>query len=516
MFRISALFLLVVVAAGAVTVWAQRRWSTTLDERRVSLLSLSEVANIRLALADQESGMRGFALSGVPSFLDPYENGRAAFDRWVEAFRISKPNPQRDARIHQLVDAATQWRRDFAEPIIATRRSGAVASEQMLQGSKTKFDDIRGLLDAETARQEANFRTIDQRVDHLGSLASFLNIAWLAIALLIALLVLWAFRQWVFKPLTAISEASLATARGQSVPFPRGAAEELNSVADAVETLQHSLSTERDRALRAYQTLEQSAVLALHVRGALVGDAHVDYGHGWKSHTAFQPAAGSVAGDCYDIGLVNHGLIYVMMVDVTGHGPVAALNALQAKTFLKSVLRGGADPATALQHLYDQYGQRGEIDYLTAFLATVSMASGKVRYANAGHPPPLLQRPGDLGQWLGATGPLIGPLFGEWRNGVAVLDPGDMLLIYTDGLTETRDGQRQALGEEWLAERVAECAHPELLCTELIETASEFRHGAQEDDVSLVLLQRDHLTADPAPGTDPSGELALPRVGSAG
>ena len=125
------------------------------------------------------------------------------------------------------------------------------------------------------------------------------------------------FRRWVTQPLELIGESARALSIDDEQELPDFDSAELQEVVDAIRALQGSLAHERDRAVTAYRALEQSAVLALHVRSELA-DELGDPPPGWSVGSALVPADGVVAGDCFDLGLLDQHRLYVVMVDVTG------------------------------------------------------------------------------------------------------------------------------------------------------------------------------------------------------
>src|SRR5262249_4207686 len=156
----------------------------------------------------------------------------------------------------------------------------------------------------------------------------------------------------------------------------------------------------------AYEGLAQSALLALHVRSQLSNELGELPG-GWEVESMLEPATGVVAGDCYDVGLIDPNTIYVIMVDVTGHGAVAALDARRANTQLRAALRTRLGPGPAIGWLARARSTDPAADFMTTIVALVDIESGDCRYANAGHPPMLLL--GDpTREPLDPTGPLIG------------------------------------------------------------------------------------------------------------
>jgi sigma-B regulation protein RsbU (phosphoserine phosphatase) len=132
---------------------------------------------------------------------------------------------------------------------------------------------------------------------------------------------------------------------------------------------------------------------------------------------------------------------------------MASLEALSA-----APIREGLDPDEIFFRVSQLLYERTPPErFATAFLAVLEPKTGRVRYANAGHNPALLQRVSGESEWLHATGIPLGLFPGRgYGMGRLQLAPGDALILYTDGVTEAKNPQ----GEEFGPERLSEvCGH---------------------------------------------------------
>lgn len=491
-------FIAVLLVAGAVSAVLVDRWVGVISERGDLRQAATDVAEVRLALSDQESGVRGYVLAGEEQFLEPFEDGivreRAAL---LALGNRDLDVPGLAERVAAVEAAATTWRLDAAARQIEARRSGLAVPDELLDDGMAEFDAVRRELDALELVVRDAVGEAEHSADRLQQRTLGVLAAGFVLAVVSATAVAFAFRRWVTMPLAAISSSAREIARGEPAAMPTYDAVELDAVSQAVDVLQRSLSAERDRAVQAYEGLEQSAVLALHVRSELTADEHFAVADGWTLASTVRSAEGVVAGDCYDVGLVNSRTLYLVMIDVTGHGAVAALNALKAKSLLRSALKSGMPPGDALGWLSRHGAEQGDLDYLTAFVAAIEFATGACRYANAGHPPALLTVGEDDPVELPATGPLLGPFPASWPTETATLPPASSLVIYTDGLTEALGAERERLGEDRvkrvLAESEAGDAHA--VVGELTALLDGFRVARQTDDVSIVCVARDASAA---------------------
>lgn len=202
------------------------------------------------------------------------------------------------------------------------------------------------------------------------------------------------------------------------------------------------------------------------------------------------PAA-NVGGDYYDFLVDEAGGLSLVIADVAGHSIGSALMMAMARSILRRELRSGGHPADVLRAtnaaLFDDLVRAGL--FITAFCARFDPATRRLEYANAGHNPPLLRRAaGGEPLELDADGASLGILRDvEFEQGTAALDSGDLLLLYTDGITEAPgpDGQ---FGEERL--RAALDDSPPAALVEAIYAAVLAHAGdVRADDVTLVALR---------------------------
>jgi serine phosphatase RsbU (regulator of sigma subunit) len=198
-----------------------------------------------------------------------------------------------------------------------------------------------------------------------------------------------------------------------------------------------------------------------------------------------------VGGDWYDVFLVEPGVLAFVVGDVVGRGLRAASAMGQLRSAVRAVAAPGVGPARLLERL-DRFVDQVEAAALaTLAYAELDLASGVVRYACAGHPPPVLLPASGGGQlvWGGRSTPL--GTYGQGRRDEAELrlGEGDRLLLYTDGLVERRD---RALddGLAALTSAVARAGGDPLTAAVRAIADELLRDEQGRDDVCLLLLQR--------------------------
>jgi serine phosphatase RsbU (regulator of sigma subunit)/anti-sigma regulatory factor (Ser/Thr protein kinase) len=199
-----------------------------------------------------------------------------------------------------------------------------------------------------------------------------------------------------------------------------------------------------------------------------------------------------IGGDFYDATELGDGRVAITIGDVAGHGVLAAGVMGQVRQALRAYVLEGHPPAELMSRL-DRLVHESELAMTTCLCGIFDPANGKLRFANAGHPPPLIRRAGGGVERL--EGALSRPL-GTWAGvhhaqDEVELGVGDTLLLYTDGLVERR-GETIDVGIDRLAERLAGApAGPEEVCAS-IAGALEPRLG---DDVALLALVRTEMAA---------------------
>jgi phosphoserine phosphatase RsbU/P len=208
-------------------------------------------------------------------------------------------------------------------------------------------------------------------------------------------------------------------------------------------------------------------------------------------HCLFSDETGGDYYDFIDVG----GKLAVAVGDVTGHGIGAALIMAEARATLRSYVDSN-DPATLFRKL-NRHLTRDLDDqqFMTLFYAELDVASRVMQWTSAGHGPVFLyRRLGSGVEMLNATGIPLGIMeAAEWSTaGPLVLDDGDVLLIGTDGLWESRNPAGQMFGVERLGRLLTDWADHEAtdLCAAILRHIQAFREGGlAEDDVTLVVIR---------------------------
>lgn len=207
--------------------------------------------------------------------------------------------------------------------------------------------------------------------------------------------------------------------------------------------------------------------------------------------------ARALGGDCYDfIPLTDHRLA-LAVGDASGKGLAAALMIANVQASLRTAILFSVDDlAAVLKGVNHQAYTSSLADrYATLFYGVFDGKTSTLRYVNAGHNPPLvLRRDGSL-HWLESGGAPVG-MFpnSDYRESSVQLSPGDLVIIYTDGVVEATN----PAGEEWGVEGFVKavtashqqgCGKAEDLVRLVFHSMDSFSHGHQSDDATLAVLQ---------------------------
>lgn len=171
----------------------------------------------------------------------------------------------------------------------------------------------------------------------------------------------------------------------------------------------------------------------------------------------FMRPAREVGGDFYDVFEVGERGVAFVIGDVSGKGVPAALFMMRAQSLLRQYLLETDDLGTAFTLANRQLCERNDaMLFVAAFACVVDTATGEVRYANAGHNPPMLKQNGKLGYLACRPGLVLGAMdVVKYREGSFACSPGEGLLLYTDGVSEAANAAEELYGEERLLETLA-------------------------------------------------------------
>lgn len=220
---------------------------------------------------------------------------------------------------------------------------------------------------------------------------------------------------------------------------------------------------------------------------------------GCELEGAYRPAGDGteVGGDFYDAFEV-HGDCWIVLGDVSGKGVeaavVTALVRNAARALVLSLLEHRREPGEIIRLLDQLVSHHDTQRFCTAVLMRLRRREGSwlLTYASGGHPPPLLRTADGATSFLEATGPPLGLLVDieadlEVEQNERLLDAGDSVLLYTDGVTEARRGN-ELYGDVRLLQATSTARNAHEMVTTVLDDVLDFSDGSPRDDIACLAL----------------------------
>ncbi len=210
----------------------------------------------------------------------------------------------------------------------------------------------------------------------------------------------------------------------------------------------------------------------------------------------YQPVE-EVGGDYCQVRFSDPDTCYITMCDVTGHGIGAALMATRVSSQVRHNIVHGSTPSKIVESLNRficDYFEEAEL-YLTFMAARIDFRNNQITWCGAGHPCPLLiRRDGRTVQQLNSENSMIGIVencLSEDPEHLLPLQPGDRLLFYTDGLTETADADGRCLGTKGLSEIGIKAQSISLFeaADYILQRVADYQCGPVTDDKTLIVVE---------------------------
>src|SRR5262249_15901222 len=274
------------------------------------------------------------------------------------------------------------------------------------------------------------------------------------------------------------------------------------------------LVAEQQAQARARERIEQELRIARLIQQTLL-PKDVPKLPDWHLAAYYQPAR-AVGGDFYDFIYYEDGRLGLVIGDVTDKGVPAALVMATTRSILRAAAQSQSSPGAVLQRANDLLCPDIPAKmFVTCLYAILEPTTGRLRYANAGHDLPYQRHNGEVIE-LRARGMPLGLMPGmSYEERETLLAPGDRLLLYSDGLVEAHNPEREMFSfprlMSLMGQGIGQIPTIEFLRNELTRfTGSEWE---QEDDVTLVTVERVKNTGDVMGPTTSSGNNDLLRSG---
>ena len=331
-------------------------------------------------------------------------------------------------------------------------------------------------------------------IDRLSQIVIVLGV----VGLLLLSLAVTLIARSITRPLTAMARATEEIATGNldiELPALRSK-DEVGRLADSFSHMKNSLKQyikELTETTAAKERIESELKVAHDIQMGLLPKLFPERKE-FDIYATLEPAR-EVGGDLYDFSLLGDDRLFFLVGDVSGKGVPAALFMAVAKTLLNRLAEKCTDPSLVLDQVNKELCRENESTmFVTLFCGLLNFKTGDLLFSNGGHNPPLMVRSGQKPEWLKVPeGFVLGVMEDAvYRTERIVLDPGDRMLLYTDGVTEAMNRKKAFYSEKRLMSAVErrKSASVEGLIQEVLRSVREFTEGESlSDDVTLLALQ---------------------------
>lgn len=250
------------------------------------------------------------------------------------------------------------------------------------------------------------------------------------------------------------------------------------------------LMHEQEREARARERLDQELHVAQLIQQQFLPAELPELG-GWHVAAFYRPAR-TVGGDFYDIIELADGRVMVVTGDVTDKGVPAALVMASTYALLRATAEVTASPGEVLRRVNELLIPQIPMNmFVTCLVLVIDLKTGRTEFANAGHNLPYVRRGTEVLQ-LEARGMPLGLMTGSSYDELqTVIEPGDIVMLYSDGITEQHDASGEMFGFARTSDLVAAAKSGDHLVDSSMQEFGRFSAGVeQEDDVTLVTLHR--------------------------
>lgn len=212
--------------------------------------------------------------------------------------------------------------------------------------------------------------------------------------------------------------------------------------------------------------------------------------------------AKEVGGDFYDFYMLNNHTAVFLIADVSDKGIPAAMFMMKSKTIIKDLAESGLEPDEIFTKANEKLCENNDAGmFVTAWLGILDLKTGLMKFANAGHNPPLVcQRNGRFEYMKERSGIVLACMEGiKYRKNEIQLEVGAQLYLYTDGVTEAADSDGQLYGEERLLELLnsVEKSEPKDICKYVKGDVDKFVGSAPQcDDITMLAVNLNCISGD--------------------
>ncbi|MDY6009932.1 MAG: SpoIIE family protein phosphatase, partial [Duodenibacillus sp.] len=281
--------------------------------------------------------------------------------------------------------------------------------------------------------------------------------------------------------------------------LPRESRDEVGQVSNAfgrmIRAMEKSIADLKQSVARQH-SIEGELNAARDIQRGMLPPADKGFrGPGYEA-AALMEAAKEVGGDLYDVLETPDGRRAFVIGDVSGKGVSAALFMSVTLTLVRTAVSEGLTPAEVVKKVNDQLALNNpSCMFVTLWIGYLDAATGALEFANGGHCPPIaVSRTGDVRWVRDLSGPLVGALdMADFTGCETTLAPGELFLIYTDGVSEAMNGKKELFGESRIEGVMAQLAGetPDACMKRFMQAIGAHRAGTvQSDDITMLAFTR--------------------------
>lgn len=463
-------------------------------------------------IATMDRALLEYIASADRAALGPFVAARTHSARELETLAVEFATPGQfddlGALRSRTASSRERWLTSVADPQIALVKEGkqSVAAEAAQSGTTDKAyyrlrRDALALSQGIDDERSNAFSTLLRMNQNLVTLLGLIGLALLG---LIAATLL-ALRSQVLRPLDDLRRQVREVARSErhQHPIVPSGPPELEAVGSDSELMRQQLVAEIDEASAARAGLEQEVPVVAAIRATLTTPAEPTV-TGVSVFGQVAAAEGVLAGDWWDCWTLEDGRVATVIADISGHGPAAGIAGLRTRDTITRLLDAGVRPPAVMAAAADLFFDTPD-QFATAVITVLDPVDGTLTWSNAGHHRPWVIS-GTTSATLAVdlrldrTGPLLSAIGGTWTCESTTLAPGQTLMMWTDGLPESHQGNGGQLGDEGVWELIQTTyresgARPPDTPADLVNGLSaRARLRATDwdrDDVTILALRRD-------------------------
>lgn len=464
----------------------------------------TNASRLLLATADMERGVRSYVSTGKAGSLGPYAEGTTESEEALTNLQdlLEGTDPGLIRQVAELDESRTEWIDQVAKPTIALMRSDQPVAAEALLDSDASFRNFALLRARATALNTQIDSRLVKQFNVFGDFAKQLGQVLIGSGLIIAMgvvLIWWLLRRWVLRPLKSLGDQMRLVAGsggyGEMEIQPLGPPE-IEQVGRDAEDMRRRLVKEIDTVDRQRESLVSEGPVITAIRAELSREPRV-YAMGLDIYGEMEPSESEIAGDWWDAVALPDGRTAIIITDISGHGPQAGIAGLRLKLAIVGMLESGSSLTAAFERGVRLFAETQD-RFATAAMVVFDPTTRNVEWVNAGHHPPLIIERSGKYRELAATGPLLSTLGGAWQSRQTHLDADNILVLWTDGVTESRDANGVELEVTGLCSLIADArAHNLLQPADLVKKVlsagrSRAVNWGSDDRTLIIAAFSDH------------------------